>query len=61
MYFRTILPYYTHVIKEENEYDNEIEWNSLDATEQRKYKKMRKEVSKKMILFIKSKTYPCLG
>jgi hypothetical protein len=61
MYFRTLLPYYNQVIKEENDYDNEIEWDSLSTTEQKKYKQMRKEVSKKMILFIKSETYPCIA
>jgi hypothetical protein len=40
------MPYYTQVIKHENEYDNEMEWDSLTTTEQQSYKKMRKEVSK---------------
>jgi hypothetical protein len=47
VYFRTTVPYYTQIIKQEHEDDdeNETAWTSLSIGEQRNYQKMRKEVS----------------
>jgi len=40
-----VVPYYIQRMKQENEDDNEISWKSLSLSEQKNYKKMRKEVS----------------
>ena len=44
-YFRTAVPFFTQLIKQDNIDDNEPTWKSLSITEQQSYKDMRKEVS----------------
>lgn len=41
--FRTTVPYFTQIVKQELEDD--IDWNSLSAIEQQNYKRKRREVN----------------
>jgi len=45
IHFRTAVPYYNQLIKQEHDDDYEITWKSLSVTEKQSYNKMRKEVS----------------
>lgn len=56
IHFRTAVPYYNQLIKQEHDDDYEITWKSLSVTEKQSYNKMRKEVSQFIISYWKNES-----
>ena len=45
IYFRTAVPYYNQIVRQETDDDSEPAWKSLSTSEKQNYKRRRKEVS----------------